>query len=36
LRHMKYLSADILPNVFYGLMLVLYIYYSCNSNLQPK
>jgi len=28
---MKYLSADILPKVFYGVMLVLDCYYNGNN-----
>jgi hypothetical protein len=31
MRPMKYLSADLLPKVFHGLMLVLVSYYSGNN-----
>jgi hypothetical protein len=33
---MKYLSADLLPKVFHGLILVLYIQYTYNCYSQPK
>jgi len=31
MRAMKYLSADLLPRVFHGLMLVMVIYYTGNK-----
>ncbi len=33
---MKYLSADLLPKVFHGLMCIMYLSYTYNSYSQPK
>ena len=33
---MKYLSADLLPKVFHGLMCIMYLSYTYNSYSQPE
>jgi len=34
LRHMKYLSPDLLPKVFHGLTCIMYLSYTSNINLE--
>jgi hypothetical protein len=36
MRHMKYLSADLLPKVFHGLTWIMYLSYTSNINLEPN
>jgi hypothetical protein len=36
MRAMKYLSIDLLPKVFHGLICVIYLSYIYNTYIQPK
>jgi hypothetical protein len=36
MRHIKYLSPDLLPKVFHGLTCIMNLSYTSNINVEPK